>query len=55
MLLGYKERDVAERSLWEMAADVGITLDMVGERQGAGGKPVEIWLGRACSLMKSGG
>ncbi|KAJ3887220.1 putative methyltransferase-domain-containing protein [Lentinula edodes] len=46
ILLGYKERDVAERSLWSLAADVGIHFERVGERQGAGGAPVEIWMGQ---------
>ncbi|KAJ3927472.1 MAG: putative methyltransferase-domain-containing protein [Lentinula lateritia] len=46
ILLGYKERDVAERSLWSMAADVGIHFERVGARQGAGGAPVEIWMGQ---------
>lgn len=47
VLLGYKERDPAERSLWKMAADIGIALERVDERRGAGGNAVEIWLGRA--------
>ncbi|KAJ3847289.1 putative methyltransferase-domain-containing protein [Lentinula lateritia] len=46
VLLGYKERDVAERSLWSMAADVSIHFERVGERRGAGGAPVEIWMGQ---------
>ena len=46
ILLGYKERDAAERSLWDMARNIGITVEKVGERPGAGGNPVEIWVGR---------
>lgn len=45
VLLGYKERDAAERNLWQMAAEIGISFSKVGERVGAGGPPVEIWLG----------
>ena len=49
ILLGYKERDPAERTLWEMAESIGITLERVGEREGAGGAPVEVWLGHVQS------
>lgn len=45
ILLGYKERDEGERSFWEMAAQVGIKFQKIGERGGTGGAPVEIWLG----------
>ncbi|KZT07420.1 uncharacterized protein LAESUDRAFT_742889 [Laetiporus sulphureus 93-53] len=45
ILLGYKERDPAERTLWDMARDVGITFEKVGEKPGAGGEPIEIWVG----------
>jgi hypothetical protein len=45
-LLGFKERDPDERTLWPMLADAaGLTLKKVGERSGAGGAPVEIWIG----------
>lgn len=47
VVLGYKERDASERSLWDMATDIGVALEKVDERQGAGGNPVEIWLARA--------
>ncbi|GJE93325.1 hypothetical protein PsYK624_094840 [Phanerochaete sordida] len=47
VLLGYKERDAAERTLWELAAGVGVAFERVGERRGAGGSPVEVWLARA--------
>ncbi|KAH7922602.1 hypothetical protein BV22DRAFT_1037321 [Leucogyrophana mollusca] len=46
ILLGYKERDPAEKTLWDMAAKIPIKLDKVGESPGAGGMPVEIWLGQ---------
>jgi len=45
ILLGYKERDPEERTLWEMARNIGISFKQIGERKGAGGAPVEIWLG----------
>ncbi|KAG5638564.1 hypothetical protein H0H81_011910 [Sphagnurus paluster] len=45
VLLGYKERDAAERTLWELAGEIGIHFEKIGERGGAGGAPVEIWLG----------
>lgn len=47
VLLGYKERDPAERTLWDLAAAIGIAFERVGERAGAGGAPVEVWLARA--------
>lgn len=47
VLLGYKERDVAERSLWDMVGDIGISLEKIGERAGAGVHPVEIWAARS--------
>ncbi|KAH9921687.1 putative methyltransferase-domain-containing protein [Epithele typhae] len=46
LILGYKERDPDERVLWNMARDVGVMLERVGERAGAGREPVEIWVGR---------
>ena len=47
VLLAYKERDPAERQLWDMMArETGIVLECVGRRAGAGGLPVEIWLGK---------
>ncbi len=46
ILLGYKERDPGERTFWEMMATLGIKFVKIGERPGAGGAPVEIWLGR---------
>jgi len=49
VLVGYKERDPAERILWDMASEIGLYFQRIGERAGAGGAPVEIWLGRASS------
>lgn len=43
ILLGYKERDEAERTFWDTIT--GIKFEEVGVRRGAGGAPVEIWLG----------
>ncbi|KAF9077962.1 putative methyltransferase-domain-containing protein [Rhodocollybia butyracea] len=51
ILLGYKERDAAERTLWSMAEEIGIHFDRVGERQGAGGAPIEIWIGVVSSTV----
>lgn len=46
-LLGYKERDESERTLWDLARiDAGITFTRVGGRSGSGGNEVEIWIGR---------
>lgn len=47
ILLGYKERDVAERTLWNMAKEAGIVLEQVGVVSGAGGTAIEIWIGNA--------
>lgn len=44
ILLGYKERDESERTFWGMMTDLGIDFEKIGERAGAGGAPVEIWL-----------
>ena len=46
VLLAYKERDSAERSLWDMACSVGLVFEEVDRVCGAGGAPVEIYLGR---------
>ena len=46
VLLAYKERDPGERRLWDMMADVGLALEQVGSEIGAGGPPVEIWMGK---------
>jgi protein N-lysine methyltransferase METTL21D len=47
VLLAYKERDPAERQLWDvMARETGVVLECVGKQAGWGGLPVEVWLGR---------
>ncbi|KAF8433253.1 putative methyltransferase-domain-containing protein [Boletus edulis BED1] len=45
VLMGYKERHPDERSLWDMAKDIGLHFQQVAQVNGAGGHPVEIWLG----------
>ncbi|KAI6101337.1 putative methyltransferase-domain-containing protein [Pisolithus sp. B1] len=47
ILLGYKERDAAERTLWDMLRDVGIDLEQVAVVSGADGAAIEIWVGGA--------
>jgi hypothetical protein len=44
LLLGYKEHDAGERTLWDMARDIGVVFKRVGERHGSGGAPVKIWI-----------
>lgn len=46
ILLGYKERDIAERDLWTMMEAMGLQLEKVGERRGAVEPAVEIWFGQ---------
>ena len=46
ILLGYKERDPEERTLWELAKGIGVDFMRVGTRRGFGGQAVEIWVGR---------
>jgi protein N-lysine methyltransferase METTL21D len=47
VLLAYKERDPGERQLWDMMArETGIMLVCVWRQAGAGGFPVEIWVGK---------
>ena len=45
VLLGYKERDAAERTLWDLARAIGLEFEKVDEKRGVGGAPVEIWFG----------
>lgn len=48
MLLGYKERDAAERTLWEiLRQEASFELVLAGQVQGAGDASVEIWIGQA--------
>ncbi|KAF5361923.1 hypothetical protein D9756_002622 [Leucocoprinus leucothites] len=46
ILLGYKERHEAERSLWSMMESIGVRLEKIGQRRGFADPPVEIWFGR---------
>ncbi|KAL4066047.1 putative methyltransferase-domain-containing protein [Scleroderma yunnanense] len=46
IVMGYKERDAAERTLWDMAREVGINFEQVAEVKGAGGSAIEIWVGK---------
>lgn len=46
LLMGYKERDAAERSLWTMLGDEGIVMEQVGSVVGREEPSVEIWTGR---------
>ena len=48
VILGYKERDPDERSLWGMLeSGAGIHLEKVGECEGwPGSTPVEFWIGQ---------
>ncbi|KAK0199256.1 putative methyltransferase-domain-containing protein [Desarmillaria ectypa] len=45
VLLGYKERDEAERTIWVMAKEIGIHFRKVDEIAGSGGNPIEVWIG----------
>lgn len=47
IILGYKERDAAERTLWEIAEKIGIHFEEVAKVPGADGFPVEVWAGTA--------
>jgi len=51
ILLGYKERDEAERSLWNMMENIGVRLEMIGSRQGFADPPIEIWYGKYVPLL----
>lgn len=45
IILGYKERDPAERTLWEMAENIGIRFEEVAKVPGSEGLPIEVWVG----------
>ncbi|KAH0826461.1 hypothetical protein J3R83DRAFT_5461 [Lanmaoa asiatica] len=45
VLMGYKERHPDERSLWDRAKGTDLYFQQVAHVNGAGGDPVEIWLG----------
>lgn len=44
LLLGYKERHPDERVLWTMTKAIGLEFLKVGQKDGAGDAPVEIWI-----------
>ncbi|KAK0189176.1 hypothetical protein F5146DRAFT_1140729 [Armillaria mellea] len=46
ILLGYKERDEAERTIWVMANEIDIQFRKVDEIAGTGVDPVEVWIGK---------
>lgn len=46
IILGYKERDSSERTLWSLIQEIGIDLEKVGVVKGAGQEYVEIWIGQ---------
>jgi hypothetical protein len=53
VLLAYRERDPAERRLWDMMrSETGTVLECVGRQAGAGRLPIEIWLGKRKSLRR---
>ncbi|KAG7093508.1 hypothetical protein E1B28_007183 [Marasmius oreades] len=52
IIMGYKERDPAERSLWNMVQEIGIRFNKVAEVPGAGGTPIEIWIGKVITKIK---
>jgi hypothetical protein len=43
ILMAYKERDEAERVLWDILKENGIELVLIDTVEGSGGAPVEIW------------
>lgn len=45
ILMGYKERDEDERTLWILAKKIGIDFERIDVEAGRAGD-VEIWLGR---------
>jgi protein N-lysine methyltransferase METTL21D len=44
IILAYKQRDPAERTLWYMLRDIDIQMVLVDKVCGAGGEEVEIWI-----------
>lgn len=48
LILAYKQRDIAERELWGLLGNSGISMDKVDEIQGSEEEGVvEIWVGKA--------
>ncbi|KAL0066077.1 hypothetical protein AAF712_006908 [Marasmius tenuissimus] len=54
ILLGYKERDSAERTLWDMARETGIQFTQVDSVPGTGDVPIEIWIGEVDTKHTNG-
>jgi len=51
LLLAYKQRDPAERSLWSLLEEKGVELQMVdGVRGSEEDGKVEVWIGRHTML-----
>jgi hypothetical protein len=52
ILFAYKERDPAERELWVMLQEkASVALEKIGSSPGAGGRDIEVWLGRCSSSI----
>lgn len=47
IVLAYKERDQAERALFVLARGVGVNFELISMIPGAGGNPIEIYIGTA--------
>lgn len=45
IILAYKERDPAERTLFDLARVIGVNFDLISTIPGAGGNPIEIYIG----------
>ena len=45
IILAYKERDPAERTLFALARDIGVDFEELAMIPGAGGNPIEIYIG----------
>lgn len=45
ILLAYKERDPGERTLFDLARDLDLHFELVSQLPGAGGHPIEIYIG----------
>jgi hypothetical protein len=52
VLLAYKERDPAERSLFDAARLMGVVFEQVSSVPGAGGAPIEIYLASPIALSQ---
>jgi hypothetical protein len=53
LLLAYKQRDEAERELWDMLKAEGVEMELVDKIRGAEEDGlVEIWIGSASSQIR---